>query len=58
MAQTLVIQDAIENQTFRLILDGLEIKDIHRYQIIQEPSGPPILRLEIYVLNGLEAQMQ
>ena len=58
MAKTLVIHDDMENQTFRIILDGTEIKDVHRYQLIQEAAGPPLLRLEVYVLNGLEVQQQ
>ncbi len=57
MSQEAIIHYGLAKDDFHLFLDGVEIKDIKSYEVIQEAGKNPIIRLEITILREIEARM-
>ena len=57
MSQEAIIHYGLAKDDFHLFLDGVEIKDIKSYEVIQEAGKNPIIRLEITILREIEAGM-
>ena len=57
MSQEAIIHYGLAKDDFHLFLDGVEIKDIKSYEVIQEAGKNPTIRLEITILREIEARM-